>query len=102
MSLSNPELGYDDLYEVANIDSDEDGPFDVAEFIMGSTNFTDAGMSENIELDMHVPRDAVTAPMVEQINRLLTVAAKTLATNKLSKQVTQDIGDRIVELPYRK
>ena len=102
MSLSNPALGYDDLYEVADVDPDGDGPFHVTEFIMGSTNFTDAGMSENIELDMHVPRNAVTAPMVEQINNLVSVAAKALAANKLSDQVTREIGKQITELPYRK
>lgn len=102
MSLSNPALGYDDLYEVADVDPDGDGPFEVAEFIMGSTNFTDAGMSGNFELDMHVPRGAVTAPMTEQINNLLSVAAKALAANKLSDQVTRAIGDQIIELPYRK
>lgn len=100
MTLSDPETGYDDLYEVVKVDPEGDGPFEPLEFIMGSTNFTEAGMLDNIELDMHVPRNAVTGAMRSQINNLVSVVAKTLGNNKLSKKVTEEINQKITDLLY--
>jgi hypothetical protein len=102
MTLSEPKLGYDDLYEMVNVDPEGDGPFEPVELIMGSTNFSEAGMYENIELDMHVPRDAVTSQMTSQINNLLSVTAERLRVNGLSKKVTEEVEQRIVNQIYAK
>lgn len=102
MEMRDSDTLYDDLYEVIDVDPQGEGPFLPVEFIMGSTNFTGAGMAENIELDMHMRRSEVNLDMIAQINNLISVAAKKLKADDLSQKVTEKISEELTDLFYKK
>jgi hypothetical protein len=102
MQLSGGPNDFDDLYDFEKVDPSGIGPLKAVELIMGSTNFTGAGMDENLELDMHVPRGSVTPSMACQVNNLISVAANSLKKNALSKTVTEQIEEGIKDMFYKR